>query len=175
MECECIRCWINERVTYTLLHISTIYHAIHSIMELKKTSLFCWNTKIHATFYTSRSRFTCFPYSIYPYRSSTIWIWKFARTVTTTVTSTVFIKLTARLVILMFSRCCWWLSWFRDARMFVISCWKFVCEQKCVLEEMLNFFHNILMKNELIYYVHLGMCMMALNFKHEVIYCEYVN
>ena len=120
MECECIRCWINERVTY-LSHISSIYHAVHSIMELKKTSLLCWNTKLHAAFYTSRSKFICFPYSIYPYRSSTIWIWKYATIITTTVTSTVFIKLTLRFVTLMFSCCCWWLRWIRDARMSVIS------------------------------------------------------
>ena len=139
IECEHILCWINERVTYILLHISTIYHALHSIMELKKTILFWWNTKFHPYIRvccTSRSKFICFPYSIYPYRSSTIWIWKFARTVSTTVTSAVFIKLTCRFVILMFCSCSSWPSWSAYAR--VAKYLELSCKQKGVLEEKGN-------------------------------------
>ena len=127
---------------HILLHISTIYHAVHSIMELKKTNLFYWNTKLHATFYTSRSKFICFPYPIYPYRYSTIWVWKFARTVTTTVTSTVFIKLTSRFVILVASVSCRLLDCSKSVRRSVISWWWLACRQKGV-----NLFHNILLKN----------------------------
>jgi len=39
IERERIRCWINERVTYIILHISTKYHALHSIMEPKKKNI----------------------------------------------------------------------------------------------------------------------------------------
>ena len=83
----------------------------------------------------SRSKFICSPYSIYPYRSSTIWIWKFAKTVTTTITSAVFIKLTCIFVILVL--CPSVRSSRRTAYARVTLCCfiELVCKQKGVLEE----------------------------------------
>ena len=35
MECEYVRCCSNGRTTYSLLHISTVYRALHSKLELE--------------------------------------------------------------------------------------------------------------------------------------------
>jgi hypothetical protein len=126
---------------HILLHISTIYHAVHSIMELKKTSLFCWNMKLHATFYTSRSKFNCFPYSTYPYRSGTISIWKLVRTCnhyshinivhkTYRHLSHSYVK---PLPIAMNHRCFHICYWYGETCL----------QTKGMLEEMLNLFHNV--------------------------------
>ena len=119
IECECIRCWINERVTYIKkVPCITAYKGTE-----KKYSVKIRNPML------KHFVFICFPYSIYPYRSSKIWIWKFARTVTTAITSAVFIKLTARFVILMFS--CW-PRWSANACVAVLWWMQFSCKQKRV-------------------------------------------
>jgi len=94
----------------------TQYNGAEKNYILLKYEIRCLNI------FTSRSKFICFPYSIYPYRSSTIWIWiwKFARTLTTTITSAVFMELTSRSVILLFSCSRSWTAKFSV----VISCKK---------------------------------------------------
>jgi len=66
------------------------------------------------------------------------------RTVTAAITSAVFIKLTARFVILVFISCP---RWSAKACVALMCSMHLSCKQKGVLEEMVNLFPNILTKN----------------------------
>ena len=105
-------------------------------------------------FYTSRSTFICFPYPIYPYRSSTIWIWKFAKTVTTTITSAVFIKFTCIFVILVLCPSGRWSSRTAYARVILCCCIELVCKQKGVLEEKVILISVLLPSLNIVNYNH---------------------
>ena len=142
MECECIRCRINERVTYPFTYINNIPCSTqYNGTEENKFILLKYETPCNILYI--QIKIYLLSITIYPYRYSTIWVWKFARTVTTTVTSTVFIKLTSRFVILVASVSCRLLDCSKSVRRSVISWWWLACRQKGGLEDMLNLFHNI--------------------------------
>ena len=163
-----------QHVPFYIYQQYVLHYTVNWNWRIK--NLFCWYTKLHAsTFYTSTTKFIYFPYSIHPYRYRRIWIWKYARTITTTVTSAMFIKLTCRFAILTFYHCRSLLSWFASNRTLIISWVKLACKHKGVLEEIFNLLYNTLHKNKLMHYMHLDVHMLALHFKPEVPHCKYVN